>query len=164
MIIRPGFISFGGQCLPEALWLEGYGVVFTLTVDFPLVPLDGQEAPSQADQEQADQIWQRNRDRLRGVEPPVERGDKDAVTYDPQRVEQLQKRLTDLLRHASNIRNLGANNRIVIVVRGIYAGQPEPEVPTSVMTLQAAKQDIDAFAAEKLDLDEFAQKVAVVIY
>jgi hypothetical protein len=32
------------------------------------------------------------------------------------------------------------------------------------MTLRADKQDIDAFAADKIDLDKFAGKVSVITY
>lgn len=177
MVIRPGFIGFGGQSSPETIWLDGYGVVFTLEVDFPLVALDeGEDMQPQTEQEKADEVWQRNRDRLKGVESPYESVEKPAVAFDPDRVQRLQKRLTEALRHASNIRNLTAKDKVVVIASSVlegehphhlnheYGSESDVAVPTSVMALQAVKQDIDAFAAEKLDLDEFAQKVAVVIY
>jgi hypothetical protein len=36
--------------------------------------------------------------------------------------------------------------------------------PITMMTLRADKQDIDAFAADKINFDKFAEKVSVIIY
>ena len=79
-------------------------------------------------------------------------------------------------------RNLTPKDQVVVVVRSVVDGETlylssredsetqekkqagDISVPTSVMTLRADKQDIDAFATDKIGLDEFTKKVSVVIY
>ena len=83
------------------------------------------------------------------------------------------------MKHASNIRNMEPREKIVVVVRSVVdgkvlshrnfrrfrsTGKSAVAVPTSVMTLRADKQDIDAFAAEKIDFDKFTGKVSVITY
>lgn len=165
-IVLPGFLGRSGSFMPEAIWLDGYGVVFTLRVDFPLISMEekGQEQPK-TEQEKTDEVWQRSKNQLKGITLPDVNADRKGMVFDPIRVRELQKKLIKSLRHASNIRNLTAKDRIVVVVRGAVDKQsPESDVPTSIMTLQAAKQDIDAFADEKIDLEVFTKKTAVIIY
>lgn len=182
----PNYLSFGShfsmglwgrRFVPDcqAAWLDGYGVIFTLEVDFPLVPIDQQEKiEPENPAEKTDEVWQRNKDRLRGLDQPDADNDtEDVIVFDPDRVQQLREKLTEALKHAANIRNLSAKDRIIVVISSVIDGQPlsvpanedaAVSVPTSVMTLQAAKPDIDAFATGKMDSDTFTQKVAVVIY
>jgi hypothetical protein len=166
----------------KTMYLGGYGIVFTLDVDFPLVLIKGaEEKPQVAETEKKDEVWQRSKSKLKGEDKAAE-NDKDkepALVFDPDKVKQFQKDLTAALKHASNIRNLEPREKIVIVVRSVVDGEvlsrqimegaekPEKEpvsIPTSVMTLRADKQDIDAFAADKIDFEKFAGKVSVITY
>jgi hypothetical protein len=164
--IGRGIFSPFTQTQPEAMWIDGYGVVFKMNVDFPLIKID-QDEPSDdtSDQAKADEVWKRNKDRLKGIEPAAPEGDKQKPLFDPDQVQQLQEKLTKALRHASNIRDLSDREKIVVVVCGTGQRQePDTDVPTSVMTLQAVKKDIDAFAAGTMDLNTFRKKVSVVVY
>jgi hypothetical protein len=185
---RSGGISlniFGSSSpQPRAVYLGGYGMMFTMDVDFPLVLIKGAEEKTQAPaQEKKDEVWQRGKDKLKGKDKPADKNkgkDKEpALVFDLEKVKQLQKDLTAALKHASNIRNLEPREKIIVVVRSVIdgevlslavpetAGAQEKEpvsIPTSIMTLRADKQDIDAFAAEKINFDRFAEKVSVVIY
>ncbi|MHC4553455.1 MAG: hypothetical protein ACYSUT_11950 [Planctomycetota bacterium] len=174
---------FGARSLPtsKAIWLESYGMIFTLAVDFPLVSMNGgEEKPPETAQEKKDEVWNRSKNRLKGLDEPDHNKDEDTVVFDPDKAEKLQKKLTESLKHASNIRNLAAKDRVVVVVRSVINGDPPflhaghdfgeidektaVPVPTSVMTIQAEKQDIDAFADGKIDLKAFTKKVTAVTY
>lgn len=182
----PNYMAFGGRfsmgflgrrfmSASNATWIDGYGAVFSLEVDFPLVAIgEDEQAEPQDAEEKTDEVWQRNKNRLKGLDQPAAEKDKaDAVVFDPERVKQLRERLTGAMKHVSNIRNLSSKDRVVVVVSSVIDGEmlsalavgdASVMVPTSVMTLQAAKQDIDAFATGKIDADTFTQKVTVVIY
>ncbi len=178
------WLNIFGSSSPQsrAVYLGGYGMVFTMDVDFPLVLIKGaEEKQPEATQEKKDEVWQRSKSKLKGEDKPADKNkDKEpALVFDPEKVKQLQKDLTAALKHASNIRNLEPREKIIVVVRSIVNGkclslavpetigaqEKEPvSVPTSIMTLRADKQDIDAFAAEKINFDKFAERVSVVIY
>jgi hypothetical protein len=181
-----GWMSFNifgsGSSGVKTMYLGGYGIIFTLDVDFPLVLIKGAEEKPQVSQaEKKDEVWQRSKSKLKGEDKTVEK-DKDkapALVFDQDKVKQLQKDLTAALKHAANIRNMEPREKIVIVVRSVIDGEvlsrqimegaekteKEPvSIPTSVMTLRADKQDIDAFAADKIDLDKFTGKVSVITY
>lgn len=166
--IMMGTSLFGApaQASPKAMWIDGYGVVFTMNVDFPLVNTSPDEPADDAtDQEKADEVWKRSKNKLKGIEPVEPEGGKQKPVFDPDLVQQLQEKLTKALRHASNIRDLSDRGKIVVVVCGTgQRQQPDTDVPTSVMTLQAVKKDIDAFGAGTMDLDTFKKKVSVVVY
>jgi hypothetical protein len=182
-----GWMSFnifgsGSSSGVKTMYLGGYGIVFTLEVDFPLVLIKGaEEKPQAPETEKKDEVWQRSKSKLKGEDKAAEK-DKDkepALVFDQDKVKQLQKDLTAALKHAANIRNMEPREKVVIVVRSVIDGEvlsrqimegaekteKEPvSIPTSVMTLRADKQDIDAFAADKIDLDKFTGKVSVITY
>jgi hypothetical protein len=160
---------------PQATWIDGYGIVFLLEVEYPVIAINVSDAKRSAPTEdKEDEIWQRSKNKLKGLDQPETKEEK-AVVFDPDRVELLREKLTASLKQASNIRTLSPNDRIVVVVRSIIDGdvpgrhahedtKTSVPVPTSIMTIQATKKDIDAFAEGKLDLDKFTQKVSVVVY
>ncbi|MHC4951399.1 MAG: hypothetical protein ACYTEU_10510 [Planctomycetota bacterium] len=161
----------------EAIWLDGHGMIFTLAVDFPLVSIDGTEQEEQEVTEgKRDEVWQRSKNRLMGLDEPNEKKGEQKIVFDPGKVERLQKSLTEALKHAANISNLASKDKVIVAARSLIEGdnpylidpftaeKAPVSVPTSVMTLQAEKQDIDAFSSGKIDLNAFTKKVTVVIY
>jgi hypothetical protein len=166
---------FLGQTSPEteAIYLENYGMVFKLKVDFPLLLMGGEDHPAQQpEQDMQDEVWLQNKNQLKGLEELEDKHESSAA-FDPEKVELLKEKLIRTFKHATNIRNLKDDDRIIFVVSGHVDGKPgrfygeaiegDITVPTSVMTLQAAKKDVDAFGAT-LDLDTFSKKVSIVVY
>lgn len=111
----------------EALQIDGYGAVFFVGVDYPLVaPAPAETQPVEPKTPQ-DNTWERTRRELLGggssdpneLEPdhPMDEGPQ-AAPFDPERVRQLEQRLKEALRHAANLRHLGGEDWIIVQVAG----------------------------------------------
>ena len=66
-----GWMSFNifgcGSSGIKSVYLGGYGIIFTLDVDFPLILIKGaEEKPQEAEQEKKDEVWLRSKDKLKG--------------------------------------------------------------------------------------------------
>jgi len=124
-LIQGVFFDFGdffdrdGRTL-QAIYIQDYGAFFFTEVDFPLVfPPEAQEPRVETTKEQVDPIWQRaqqevfsSRDPTAGSAfPGRQEGGRETL-------EELKEDLTRLLRHASNIRNLKADEWVILTVIG----------------------------------------------
>jgi len=119
--------GLGGRDL-DALYLEGFGVLFLMNVDFPLVAPEPKKAEKVADVK--DPVWEATRKELQGRGREnggrlfwEARGIEAAQEYDAARVEALTRRVTEALRHASNLRGLESKDWVVV---SVFA----PEAPT----------------------------------
>jgi hypothetical protein len=160
---------------PKALYVGGYGALFFLQVDFPLVP--PAEQAQQAGAGESDPVWSEARRML--YEPP-RAGLADNATptesYSEEKVALLRSRLVEILKHATNIRTLDPNDSVTIVVRSTAAedGRPPQDTFTglpsetpcgrTVLTLRARKPDIDLYAQGRLDPAQFEQRVQIASY
>lgn len=109
----------------DALYLDGHGVVFFLSVDLPL--MGSPEPAAAAPDDKAggkDKVWEETQRQLRhgeeGGDPETEADLKGRVAakFDHEKVQQLQRQLTGLLKHAVNIHGLKAEDWVTVVVRG----------------------------------------------
>jgi len=169
-------VLFSAVGRPKPLYVGGYGAVFFVQVDFPLVapPAAKDEAPPA---EQADAVWAETRRGLFEPQPSgvVVPGNADASEpYSGERVATLKGALIATMKHAANIRALEPGERLTIVVQGpspqtkaaASAGALVGNVPDgrSVLTLRAGKADIDLYAKGELSQAQFEQRVQVVTY
>ena len=168
----PG-IFFGGQRTVRALYLGGFGAVFVIQVDFPLLPsTDSKQAPAE---ETSDEVWAKAKQQ---VLAPGEAGDEGEKTpaFDQAKVSSLKETLTSAIKHATNIRALSAGESVAIVVMGgpqnastirhmgMDAFGARPDAGGSTLVLKAGKADIEAFAKGQVDVDGFRKKVLTVTY
>ena len=176
----------------EAMYLEGFGSLFFIGVDFPLSPPPKvqQEKPDEG----VDRVWTDTKTEIYDPEAVNRRiKTQPQKEYDAERVQDLQKTITKTLKHAANIRGLKADEWVTVVVRSsaptvIVLGTimttrtsagPKPPAPESVpyqavlppgpgqatfLTIRAKKSDIDSFAKDQLDYDKFSQRVQTVKY
>ena len=101
----------------RCIYLEGYGAVFLMEVDFPLLPVA--EPQAQEAEEGTDPVWQEARRQLTSPEEDIfDSGSDEEVEYDADKVEDLKSKLIRNLKHASNIRNLPDKEWIIIAVTG----------------------------------------------
>ena len=169
----------------QSMYLQGYGALFLMKVDFPLSP------PPQAEQkqeeetkkEETDPVWQQMRSEMY---EPQEAGRHKAkepqAEYDAEKVENLKTTLVRALKHAANIRSLKQDESVILAVAGsgesggetamvttrgtiVVDGHPRivqqgtaPRSSQTVFVIRAKKSDIDSFAKDALDYEQFRQR------
>ncbi|MCL5282873.1 MAG: hypothetical protein M1376_23560 [Planctomycetes bacterium] len=180
----------GGR--PKPMYIGGYGAVFSLSVDFPLLPPEAPE-PNKVT-EKTDPTWAQAQRELQDPQAALrlQRGPSQGRVYRAEAVETLRNTLIGLFKHATNIRDLGPDAWLTILVHGpaaavqdsasdsgstaVYVGdspyqqhqllllpQTRQEGRT-LMTLRAKKADIDQYAKGQLDDTQFQQRVQIVIH
>jgi len=191
-VLRDYGSLLGDDRRAEAIYLQGSAALFVIGADFPpsspaQEPGRG-EPPSQSQGEAADPVWQRARQKLYapGARTPSPSGQTQTMTF-----EQFQEELLRSLKHAANIRHIDPNELVVLTLvaqngdasrtadadmmrqyRNIYGnddymttlGMGHPAPAKTVLTMQAKKADIDAFAQGALDFDQFRRKVKSLAY
>lgn len=99
---------------PEAMYLEGFGAFFYLTVDFPLIPVAAEKA-EKPDIPPMDSDWDRTRAELFGGSVPENNrrghlrmggGEPTPPVYNAEKVDDLKRVLLSCLRNAVNIRGM----------------------------------------------------------
>ena len=120
--------SLGGR--PKPMYIGGYGAVFSLVVDFPLLAPPEAPEPNKV-AENADRTWLQAQQELLDPQAALrlQRGTSQARAYRAEAVETLRSTLIGLLKHATNIRDLTPEAWLTILVQGpaptTRAGAPE---------------------------------------
>lgn len=103
------------------LYLDGYGTLFMLRVNFPLLP-PADETKTAKETPPTNSAWEEARREVYGPaggEPtPVWTSDSPAEEYSEDKVNQLKAGLLDALKDASNIRHLKPEDWITVCVMG----------------------------------------------
>jgi hypothetical protein len=175
----------------QGLYLDGYGALFFLRVDYPLAPTQKEDAGQAKPKEPVDSVWSQTVREMTGQPQDEPQGAHNAPAYDAQKVENLKKTLVKTLAHASNIRLRRPQDAITLVVgalddvrvsahgRSRSAGwgtaktspvrpgaAPAPAAirnpATAMLILRVTKADVDAFAKSQLSLAQFTEKVHVL--
>jgi len=106
----------------QSMYLQGFGALFLLNVDFPLSPPPDVQEQEQETQkaEQGDSVWQEMRQQM--YEPEKvdrrRRTDRSESKYEPEKVENLKTTLIKALKHAANIRSLKPDESVILTVVG----------------------------------------------
>ncbi len=108
---------------PESLYVQGYGVLFTLKVGFPLSPgPDSNEPQKAAEKTGGDSVWLKAKEELyepQVVERRIATGRRSKEEkYSAERVDSLKTAVLTALQHAANIRGLQPTDVIVVTVIG----------------------------------------------
>ena len=175
-----------GSSEPENFYLEGYGAVFMLNVNFPLLA----PPPQQAEEKQpppGDSEWEEAKQELYG---PHDGGPKPpsgpVEEYSEEKVSRLKDALLEALQNVKNIRGLKDDESVTVCV---FGGMAQPSVPRkarsarrssgggeqanpreirgsdqpaqrTVMTMRVKKSDAEG----KLKPEEFRKKARVTVY
>ena len=104
----------------EATYLQGYGVLFSMEVNFAFSPPPKpQEQGAEQTAENVDSTWQRARQQV--FSPGDSRGSggsDSAEEYNSQMVEELKRDLITTLKHAANIQGVQPDEWIILTVIG----------------------------------------------
>ena len=112
----------GGRGGIQSIYLQGFGALFMMKVDFPLTPPPVMQDDDKETQktEEGDPVWQKMRQQM--YEPEnVTRGrrtDRPEEKYDAEKVENLKTTLIKALKHAANIRSLKPDESVILTVTG----------------------------------------------
>jgi hypothetical protein len=170
------FFPVVGRAKP--MYLGGYGAVFFIQVDYPLLPPPEtpQEPPAG---QQEDPVWAEAKRSI--FEPqarpmlPHEVGEP-SEPYSRETVDTLRGNLIAAMKHATNIRVLEPAEWVTIVVQGVApatqmsqgsaAALPAVGTPAgrTVLTLRATRADVDLYAGGQLSQQQFEQQLQTVTY
>ena len=104
----------------EAIYLQGYGVLFSMEVNFAFSPPPKQQE-QQVEQtaESVDSTWQRARQQILSPgDAGMARGSESTEEYNSQMVEELKRDLITTLKHAANIRGVQPDEWVILTVIG----------------------------------------------
>ena len=110
----------GGQTT-QSMYLQGYGALFLMTVDFPLSPgPQVQEEKQTQEDEDVDPVWEQMKREMYEPEAARRRRTIEAKEekYDAEKVAELKESLIKALKHAANIRNLKPDESVILTVTG----------------------------------------------
>jgi hypothetical protein len=185
----PFSMLLGGGAI-QSMYLEGYGALFLVKVDFPLSPPPQVvEEPETKKEQEGDSVWEQTRRQMyEPQEVAVRRADQPEQKYDAEKVENLKTTLVKSLKHAANIRCLKPDESVILTIAGsgesagnttMITTRREIEVnrrttgvrlpvavgtgmPSQIMlVIRAKKSDIDSFAKGDVDYEQFRQRTGV---
>jgi len=113
-----------GEGTTRGIYISGYGALFLMDVDFPLLPEPKFEEKEEKKADVGD-IWEQTKDELTGRYRgfgPDEREikiDKQKVAFDEDKVKELKEKITKALKYASNIRSLEPDEKIIVSVKSV---------------------------------------------
>ena len=125
-----GYGGYGGRYFglhssaTKSIYLDGYGALFVMKVDFLLSP-PAETPQEEKPEEGVDPVWQEARQKT--VEPEDGRlywrrrkitTTRPEQKYDAEKVEGLKRKLTKALKHAANIRHLKPDDQVILSVTG----------------------------------------------
>jgi len=130
-------VGLPGSGSPRNLYIDGFGALFFLNVDFPLLPPATKEQAPESKSE-SDSEWKRTHDELYSPQSsssdfnfnftPFESGTYvystggPAEEYDEDKVTELKENLTAVLKNASHIRRLKGDDTVTVIVTGRNPG------------------------------------------
>ena len=105
------------------MYLQGYGALFLMNVDFPLSapPEMKEQEEKETEKEDVDKVWM---DTKRQIYEPQETSrrrreiERQEVKYDAKKVENLKNTLIQALKHAANIRILKPDESVILRITG----------------------------------------------
>lgn len=181
LLMRPDEMNTAGSSGQQnpSTYIEGYGAVFPLYVDFPLIDRGNRGVSPKADRK--DLVWETAKERIWNSRPS---GKATDVSFDAQRIERLKDTLMETMRHGSNIRGLSETDWIVVAVQcrppraqigfdyfygkasagASTAGAANSRNTPSAVILRVSKGVVDAFAEDRMTKEDFRKKVHVITY
>ncbi len=116
-----------GESRVRNMYLDGYGAVFMMNVNFPLLP---RPAAKDVEKEKTpeDSAWEEARREVYGQPNSWGSPSGGGQKYDEEKVGALKDALVDALKNAANIRGLKSDDWITLCVFGSGAGQPKVRV------------------------------------
>ena len=156
-------VLFGPGSSPiRSIYLDGYGALFLLNVNFPLLPPP--EKPQETkEKSETDSAWEEAKQEIYGQHDAWSQvgkafkfsmADGPEQEYDEKKVEDLKEGLLEALKNATNIRNLKSDETVTVCVFGGVSVAPGKAAKTTVKRAPDApgeEQDL-VFDADRKNL------------
>ncbi len=132
IFVRSGYRTWGaGGGSARTMYLQGYGILFMMDVDFPLEPgpeTETAEEPAEPETD-VDPVWTNAREEIYEPHRTHHRStpDESRPQYSAERVENLKTAIISALVHAANIRGLTPEESIIVTL----TGSPTPDIVVS---------------------------------
>jgi hypothetical protein len=123
-----------GKSSTQGIYLQGYGALFLMKVDFPLSPgpqLEEEQEKESQKEKDADPVWTEFQQQM--YEPGESKKEKiknQEKEYDPEKVENLKTTFIKSLKHAANIRNLKPDESVILTITGSHLSSGYKSVRT----------------------------------
>ncbi len=179
------FVRMPGLTPKQNLYIDGYGAIFFLEVNYPLTPPAVKKETAEGREEDRSE-WEEAKQELAhpSANPvPFEWDFPGAAgpgeDYQREKVDTLKQRIVAALANAAHLRPLAAQDSVTVVVTGAnsanggkpvgrsggsYTSKPMPNIGAerhaSHLVFKVTKSDIEAFSKQ----DFFAEKVSVALY
>lgn len=145
-------VSFVPGGVPtRSVYLDGYGALFFLTVNFPLLPTPT-DKNVEKEKSSTDSAWEEAREEVYGR--PTAKSWTSGPEYDSAKVATLKGALLDSLKNASNIRSVKSDESITVCVIG-----GSSRAPMRVVTSSGGGGGLQTFGASAGGGDEAGQNV-----
>ncbi len=177
-----GDLRFGGRTELDALYLDGYGAVFLLNVDYPLSSPAKEDSKKVETKDKKDEAWEKARREVAGKgEPDDLEGEPEpdeARSFDSSKVDRLKQRVIAALRSAANIRTLKPKDNVVVQVTGkagkrskavsvhatggggtVFTKETRSDAGSAVLTFRVPGKEVVDFSEGRLSAEEFTQRV-----
>jgi len=105
------------------MYLQGYGALFLMNVDFPLSapPEMEEQEEKETEKEDVDKVWMETRRQIYDPQDTTRYRreiERQEVKYDVKKVESLKTTLIQALKHAANIRILKPDESVILSITG----------------------------------------------
>lgn len=109
-----------GKQSTHGMYLQGYGALFLMKVDFPLSPGPQVEEETETQKEEGvDPVWTEMKQEIYDPEESKKhKTDQPKKEYNAEKVENLKTTLVKSLKHAANIRSLKPDELVILTVTG----------------------------------------------
>ncbi|MHC4535919.1 MAG: hypothetical protein ACYS6K_18370 [Planctomycetota bacterium] len=102
-----------------AMYIQGYGALFMINVDFPLTPPPEKERKKEDTEEDTDPVWEQMKQEIFSPQQATRYTSKrQEEQYDATKVKNLKTTLKEALVHAANIRGLKPDESVILTVTG----------------------------------------------
>lgn len=163
----------------ETTYIQDFGVLVKIFVPYPLVQPEETDKKDQV-AAPADSEWEKARRALHAGDPApggemgIEAGQRPV--YNEELVKELKKQIFETLKNAANLRHVGADQSILVVVLGGTNSQtpnidPTTGIPvqpenarSTVMSIRIRKADADAAMKSTKSSDELEKNAAITTY
>lgn len=137
-LVRMGIPLLVSSPQAQAIYLEGFGALFSLQANFPLV--GGVVSDHKGDGSPPENDWEAARNELRGIQPADQPGTEPhpqgVAPYNADQIGALKKGILAILKQAANIRDLRPEDYVAVTIRGpgvvesgSNGGEMRPQAP-----------------------------------